>query len=231
MARSDFNFMYTTSLPVRFFEGTSSVVAAGGSTRSQLFQGESGGNGRLLGYFYNGLSFRDGSASVAVNANTGLFGSGNLSLGVFLRMPVIGTLLIPDSARNYYAAGIFGDNTQSSPVNMRLYRVLNGVATQVGSQWTCPVVDNGFIQFEIQLENDGSNDVICRRRQNEGSALSIPGSAGWTSFTTIATDTGHGGVLNQPGYAGFGLVGSSGFSGGANNTFRMDDFRVTPVIL
>lgn len=231
MARSDFNRIYYPSEPLRLQELSTNVVAAGGSVRSTRIQGHSStGSGNVQAYLYTGASFADGSASIAVSADDGNFSQGNLALGVILRMQTLGDGLIAANDRDFYIAGIYIDNTNTSPVNLRLYRVLNGTPTQIGSAWSCPVVDNTFIQFELQLENDMSDDVICRRRQNEGSALSSPGSAGWTSYTTIATDTGHGGVLNQAGYAGFGKLGSTSFSGGANNRYWVDDFLVTPVI-
>jgi hypothetical protein len=209
MSIANWNFREAPPMGVRERGGGTLTSGSGYSAFMRL---GSKVNGQIVGWLYNGPSFagnfplRDGSISGAFRTGT----TGNLYdlYGVWIRQqsatPTLATHL------NCYFAGLFQAATTGSvgPFNVRLYRVLSGVFAQVGSTWTIPKLNGdspGLCQFEIRAKNVSSN-VLLEQRYNNGTALSSPGSAGWTSWATVATDSGHGGVTNQPGYWGFGVA-------------------------
>ena len=92
-----------------------------------------------------------------------------------------------------------------------------------------PLVNNSFIQFEVQYVNAGST-VEVYRRWNAGSALEAPGGPNWTPFVLHAVDSSPGVLLNA-GHWGFGGINQSGWSGGSNNYAYFDQLRITQEIV
>jgi hypothetical protein len=186
----------------------SHLVAGGGNYTMSFSHGTVYTDGQY-GLIYNVEAKLNCIVSVAVRS---AFSTGEdfESVGLIMRTPFLfppGTKIGPAN-RNYYQMGLYRERTDAAgPYQLRLYRTLFGTRTQLGaSQFIPSAVNNEFVQFAMKIENDISDDVELSFSYNTGSALSnpTPGSGDWTAWSLVATDSGHGGILNQSGYYGFG---------------------------
>jgi len=227
MARPDWNLSWFVHLP-NMWNAESVSTSCRGSTRAIRTQGNTNHMGDAYVWTYNGNpygdsnegKFDDGSISIALRV--GESGAGHIGMnGIMARCPwLLADGLNSNGYRQFYFLGNYNDHTEGhadegDSLSCRLYRIDNATRTNLATV-VFPVVHNNYVQFEVQFENSGGN-VICRTRYNNSLAatgtgiLSCPGSANWTSFNTICTDTSPGSLIN-PGYWGFGAhhVGSSG---------------------
>jgi hypothetical protein len=224
MARSDWNIFCIDTIPSYFGYQSSSVVATPSSNSSRFT-------------FYNWTAYdawgivnknvqqRDGYISCAIRSSD--IGTSFNMAGVMIRVPTLFADKAITAAANLdcYVAGIYRDKTDTT-VNCNLQRISNAGSFTILGSWTLPIVNNEFIQFEIDVANDISSNVVFQRRHNTGSALEAPGGANWTSWTTIATDTGHGGILNQTGYWGLIAIPYQNGSSSAKQSIYFDDVRL-----
>jgi len=229
MAIGDWDRFFVNTVPTQFQHIAFNVgVAGGGVQQTRLeYRGQnpsSGGAPSTWGYVYNGpdIPLRDGSISLAVRTANGLAATQQLFIGPIARLQtpvptVTGQL-------DMYAAGLWFDVTELNNREIRVHRYINGVRTQLGTSFFPPLVNNSFIQFEMQYVNVAST-VEIYRRWNTGAALEPPGGPNWTAFTLHATDASPG-VLINGGYWGFGGINTSGWSGGSNNFVYFDEVRI-----
>lgn len=230
MHRSDFNIYKYGPLEGwgGFRWGTSTIVPAGGGSKSiELLH--AGRTDDFVGMLYNGRKFSDAICSVAARQTNGFTSA--LVTGVIMRAPVLFSdgAAIGAANQNGYIAGISQDGTYSTPVTIKVYRMLAGTVTQLTSFSLSDVVDNFFVQFGFRITNDISDNVVIEYARNTGSALETPGGPNWSSWSTVFTDTGHGGVLNQPGYFGM-AYGPYAFNGFGKEQTWLDNFRIEELI-
>lgn len=204
------------------------------------------------GYTYDGPSIgefplADGTISAALHNSVSAFGQyASMPYGLIMRLQSLPSLdpntATPYTSMNLYIAGLsYRTGTTFKPTETydnpecAVYRVLGGTATLLGSVFTpriiLDVADSRYLQIEFRIQNSGP-DVDIDARWNEGTEATPPGSAGWTAWSDIATDTSPG-VLVNGGYWGFGgqIIPNQGWSGGSDNYVYIDEFRIVAGIV
>lgn len=223
------DLFWSNYLPGNFRWHASGTVPAGSAGYSMRFGGETNHQYDVWGHLYQERTIGNGFATIAVRNQTLCFSSSYDSLGLFARAQALHEGEIAAGDKTFYVAGISGNyNTElSDPVLVRVYKIVSGTRTQMGSNQWCNIVDNGFIHFGLRLVNDGGNVLVQFSKQAAGGGILTPaGSPDWSSWSTIATDTSPG-VLYNDGYWGFGAVQGGSCGGGGwdqycyLNTFRL----------
>lgn len=240
MARSDWNEFYIQDFPIYWFRRSYpySQVGAGLGDNCLFMQGYGSDDWDTFGFLYNGAGqpaqalIRDGSITMSMRVPNQNFGYHAQFFGTIMRSQT----LFPDSKNtqpawtdaDFYAMGVWFDHTEDA-TNCRcaFWRVLNGTYTRLREDWI-PNFDptQYWMQFETRLVNDVSDNVEYWLRYNTGTEWAEPGQGSWSTWSKRYTDTGHGGVLNQAGYWGFGRTEASGYSGGSSQWVMVDNIMI-----
>jgi hypothetical protein len=231
MAKADWNMFYYNQLPTQYWEtpiSDSGYIPAGTTGKVLRLEGYGAIDGDTFGYLYNGGPgptsdglILDGSANITIRSKNTAFGYYNAFFGTIMRAQGLWNGSVSAGDLSFYGFGIYYDHTEDATgCRCRWWRILSNSETYLYEQYI-PNFDttNYYMQFETRLVNNVSDNVECWIRWNTGSSWNEPDNLGggtWSTWSLLGTDTGHGGVLNQAGYWGFGKR-SDATSGGTDN--------------